>query len=525
MSYPTPFRRLCAIALALVCSAGTIHAVPAFPGAEGFGAIATGGRGGAVYEVTNLNDTGAGSLRAAVNASGPRTIVFRVSGTINLRSDLRITRGDLTIAGQTAPGDGICLANYTLRIDADNVIVRFLRVRVGEGGSANNADGRDALFVRETDRVIIDHCSFSWSIDECASAYENSNFTMQWCIVSESLRESFHSKGPHGYAGIWGGNGASFHHNLIAHHDSRTPRFNGNRYQTDWIEKVDFRNNVIYNWGNNSAYGGEPRETDYAPALYNMVGNYYKAGPATHANRRDRIFEPYKIANNVSKFHIADNVTTASQATTDDNWRGVHNATPAQLEAMRMDEPFAARPITEQVAAGAYAWVLQLAGCVFPVRDSVDARIAHEALTGTATYGNGLINHAEDVGGFPELNSAAAPADSDHDGMPDAWEIAAGLDPNDAADRNGDRNGDGYTNLEEYLNSLVKHLYPAPSVAAAPGQFGVLLSWENVPANAQIEASANLSDWAPVLERVGSFGSTELDFGDPVFYRLAPAQE
>lgn len=446
----------------------------AFPNAEGYGRYASGGRGGDVYVVTNLNNSGAGSLREGVtnrNESIPRTVVFAVSGTIYLTSSLRITKGNLTITGQSAPGDGICLANHSIDpSNSTNVVIRFIRSRLGD---QYNVD-QDAFTCRHATDVIVDHCSFSWSIDETATAYDNTNFTMQWCFVTESLRDSIHDKGAHGYGGIWGGLGASFHHNLLAHHDSRNARLNGARYHGTDGELVDFRNNVIYNWRSNSCYGGEPTDTG-TPSRQNVINNYYRTGPATGSGSiRQRILNPSTNNSFYGLFHVSGNHTTESATVSADNWNGgVQGPNSTQLAAMRVDQPFAVAPVVTQAAVEAYPLVLAHAGCSRPNRDAVDSRIAVEAANGTITYHGsknnlaGIIDSQADVGGWPALQSTTAPTDGDLDGMPDTWETARGLDPANPADRNL-VNGDGYTNLEVYLNELAAPAFPIPVVTGHP---------------------------------------------------------
>ncbi|MFO7934766.1 MAG: T9SS type A sorting domain-containing protein [Bacteroidales bacterium] len=504
--------------------------VPAFPGAEGFGAVATGGRGGSVIEVTNLNNHGPGSLRAAIQASGARTVVFRVSGTIELTSELRIDNDNITIAGQTAPGEGICLKNFPLIISANNVIIRFIRSRHGDLSGSQD----DAMGGRNQENIIIDHCSMSWSVDECASFYDNKNFTLQYCILSESLWRSIHDKGDHGYGGIWGGQGATFHHNLLAHHTSRTPRFNGSRYSGQpELELVDHRNNVIYNWGFNSCYGGEAGN-------HNMVANYYKYGPATSISKRDRIVDPDANENGYGTYYIAGNVTHGYPATTEDNWRGVDGVSSTAKEEIRLDAPLEAPALTPHTAHEAFEHVVARAGAVLPKRDPIDTRIVHETVTGTPQYGGafgdelGIIDSQETVGGWPALEGSDPPADTDHDGMPDDWEDTMGLNKDDPADRNGDLDGDGYTNLEEYLNELVEAyeyiLRPIHLAVDTVIEYAVSLTWEDISDNEtgfvlERKSGDTWTELTTTAANATSYTDNSLSTNGVYFYRLKAVNE
>lgn len=447
--------------------------IPAFPGAQGGGAFVTGGRGGVVYYVTTLEDIPSyGSLRyGLMTMSGKRTILFKVAGVIELRSEIKINNGNVTIAGQSAPGDGICIKNFPVVVSANNVIIRFIRFRMGD---EKNVEG-DALTITGRKDVIIDHCTMSWGTDEALSAYDNTNFTLQWSIISESLRNSVHNKGAHGYAGIWGGKKASFHHNLIAHHDSRNPRFCGSRYSNDPDnEKVDFRNNVIYNWGNNSGYAGEG-------GSYNMVDNYYKPGPATYAKGglvAYRIFQPYSDegTNNQpkgvwGKFYVSGNIMHNNNSVINDNWNGIHlslrSGETTTKADIRSDDEFEMFSFEPKSAQEAYDEVLAKAGASL-VRDAIDTRIVSEVQQGNFTYTgsngsrNGIIDTQNDVGGWPvyAYDNTQVTVDTDGDGLPDAWEDNRGLDKNNPADgRQVNTESGGYTNLELYLNSLVSHLF------------------------------------------------------------------
>lgn len=450
----------------------------AFPGAEGGGMYTTGGRGGKVIHVTNLNDSGSGSLRAALAESGPRTIVFDVAGLISLNSTLQIAKGDVTIAGQTAPGDGICLKNFATRLNASNVIIRFVRFRMGD--EKKNED--DAIWGRYFENIVLDHCSMSWSTDECSSFYANKNFTMQWCILTESLCNSVHGKGSHGYGGIWGGKNASFHHNLLANHKSRNPRFDHpevyDKYVSTHRGHVDYRNNTVYNWGDNSTYGGEG-------AWFNMVNNYYKPGPASKDRKyfldANGIYTSSKTDYGYPLLYVSGNIHTKYQDITSDNSKGIYwhdhkTNTPPDASKLLASVQDIQGPSSEDVfttthaAADAFDKVLAFGGASL-ARDAVDQRACNDAKSGTATFKdggngskNGIIDTQSAVGGWPAYEASAEELarvkDTDGDGMPDWFEDMFGLKKADASDGNSmtlDSYG-RYTNLEMYLHYLVKDI-------------------------------------------------------------------
>ena len=485
--------------LPLLALALTLHAndqLPAFPGAEGFGMYATGGRGGEVIHVTTLEDgTQKGTFRYACTQNKVRTIVFDVSGTIRLKSELRLNKDNVTIAGQTAPGDGICIADYPFVVAANNVVIRYLRFRLGNEAlkTNNTAHEGDGLGGMDKKNIIIDHCSVSWSIDECLSVYGMENLTVQWCIASQSLRASGHSKGNHGYGGNWGGAGASYHHNLMVHHDSRVPRL-GPRPSTQTREQMDLRNNVFYNWCGNGCYGGEGMNV-------NIVNNYYKPGPGTakrsttiqqriaSINIRTTEYTKHGTASPNQwdvmwhvwgKFYVNGNVISKHNNVTLDNWTyGIYNqidangndGTYTQLtkDTMRLSQPVVFHQVTTHSAEQAYERVLDYAGASLH-RDWVDQLMVSDTRQGVASFTGkangdnpGIIDSQEDNRPadapadwqpWPVLNSDPCPTDTDQAGMPDEWENANGLNPNDKADGACD-SGNGYTNLEVYMNSLV----------------------------------------------------------------------
>lgn len=524
-------KKIFLIAAAVISSAAAFaqQDAPAFPGAEGHGRYVTGGRGGVIRHVTNLNDDGPGSLRQAVKGNSAKIVVFDVSGVIALRSDLKIGN-NTTVAGQTAPYPGITLRYRTVRPDADNVIVRFIRVRRGQEKDVN--DGADAIWTRENTSMIFDHCSFSWSIDEVASFYDNNNFTMQWCTIAESLNNAGHDKGAHGYGGIWGGKLASFHHNLIAHVSNRVPRFNGARYEWggytgnqlydeyNWAnsvqsENVDFRNCVMYNWGNsNGCYGGP------GGGQINIVNNYYKGGPATPDSKAQRVTQISVASDDnsedhpntfgmTSRYYINGNTTEthSGKITENRDWAGVdydkgtfnidgeewsldtknlygdavehrNNSEGNACVRIKMDGQAPAGEVTTHTAANAFDKVMEYCGASL-YRDDVDERYMDEASKGYATYTGsvtgieGLIDVVADVDGYTEENfpSESRPDgfDTDQDGMPDYWEKANGLDPNDASDASLytlDASKKWYTNVEVYINSLVEQIVKAQNADA-----------------------------------------------------------
>ncbi len=423
--------------------------IPAFPGAEGFGASSIGGRGGKVYEVTNLNDRGPGSFREACEARGPRTVVFRVSGTIELKAPgIKVSRPFLSVAGETAPGDGICLKRaagedmeYLFRVFTNDVIIRFIRFRPGPGGSI------DGLSIQNhTRNLMVDHCSLSWAVDENVGAYKDfGNVTIQWCIISEALTHSGHQKGKHGMGLLMGSDGSgdvTLHHNLFAHNNQRNPRI---KLQG----MLDCVNNVIYDYGEIAGHFTD----DYSLLRVNYVGNFVKPGPSSYPDAYSIKVDPTKRENGFSLF-LDGNI--GPQRKTNDMPQDLIVAPEYRkfMTARRHEAP----PVTATTASEAYERVLQSAGAALPRRDRVDRRIVKDVRNGTG----GLIDDPSEFGGWPELRSEMPPADDDHDGLPNRWEEKNGLDPNDLSDGAKDTDGDGYTNLEEYLHSLARALSEIP---------------------------------------------------------------
>jgi hypothetical protein len=482
----------------------------AFPGAEGAGKFTSGGRGTptaptTVFEVTSLADTNTpGTLRYALAQTAThRTIVFRVCGTIRLTSPLIINRANTTLAGQTAPGEGICIADHPVTIGADNIIIRFLRFRMGDRyqnrGMVDGAGSDDALGGIGRKNIMIDHCSMSWSTDEAFSVYRGDSTTLQWNIISEPLDYSYHFEAGdsdfqrHGYGGIWGGRNASFHHNLFAHTRGRNPRFDGSRNLppgTAGQENGDFRNNVIYNWLAYSTNGGEGGN-------YNIVNNYYKYGPSTNTGSsggvpvRSMIMNPSRFTSTPTlpypKVFMSGNHVDGYPTVTNRNWLGVVMAggTRADTTQSKVLTPFNIMPMPTHSAVDAYEAVLRNAGCVLPARDTLDQRIVRNVRNRTGRVIDVQGSYPARTpftisqSAWPVLTCGPAPADTDHDGMPDAWESANGLNSNDPADRSV-RAANGYTMLENYLNGIAAVVMGTK----APGKVGQSLLVYPNPAGA-----------------------------------------
>lgn len=419
-------------------------AIPAFPGAEGFGAKARGGRGGAVLIVDTLEDYDpradkplAGSLRAACAAKGPRIVVFRVAGTIRLKAPLSISEPYLTIAGQSAPGGGICLREHVVYVRAPHVVLRHLRFRPGDEYCLDQLEkgkhvSYDALSIgKGSHHVIVDHCSASWATDEVLSITQEGvdNVTVQWCMITESLNKSTHRKGEHGYGSLLRTNGnVTFHHNLYAHHKSRTPR--PGTYGEGCL-LLDFRNNLVYN----AVQGGYTGED---PARINYIANHVVRGPDS------RFPYAFQIGGNATQMYVQDNRLSGFEVSGEHQWDLIRNA----RECNKRDEPFDVAPVQTDKVDDIFEKILACCGATLPDRDAVDARIIEEIRAGKGH----IINSQSEVGGWPKLASGPAPADADRDGMSDEWELRHKLDPKDKTDAAGDLDGDGYTNIEEALN-------------------------------------------------------------------------
>lgn len=434
--------------------------IPAFPGAEGAGAWTLGGRGGKVFVVTSLDDRGPGTLREACESNGPRTVVFAVAGLITLDSPLPINHPFITIAGQTAPGDGICIRGHTTEVNTHDVVLRYLRFRRG-----NLKKRDDALGGNPVGNIIVDHVSASWGLDENLSMYRHmlpvpggqprkmptENLTIQWSISSEALDLNNHA-----FGATWGGKNCSFHHNLFACNTGRNPSIGmGGGF--------DFRNNVLFNWRHRTIDGGD------GSSRVNVIANYFKPGPATTSESlRSRICKVDARPETdqhpgCGKWYVAGNFVDGNPKITEDNWAGGVQFSPERdlkgkkvpmgtENEVRVHEPFPAAPITQHSAEEAYRLVLALGGASLPRRDPVDTRVIESVRTGKPAFKTGILDTQADVGGWPEYRATEKFVDSDGDGMPDSWEKKYGLNPNDPSDAAKDADGDGYTNLEEYLN-------------------------------------------------------------------------
>jgi hypothetical protein len=434
--------------------------IPAFPGAWGGGMYSYGGRGGKVYVVTSLDDAGPGTLREACNAIGPRMVVFSIAGMIHLKNRIRIRAPYITIAGQTAPGDGICIRGATVAIDTHDVVIRHVRFRRGE---TNVADRDDALGGNPVGNIMIDHISASWGLDENFSMYRHMyqpkdggkelklptvNITIQYSISSEALNTYNHSLGS-----TIGGHNSTFHHNLWASNAGRNPSIGMNG-------GFHFVNNVIYNWRHRTVDGGDQA------SQYSIVNNYFVPGPATPPTaiayrvlRPDGRRGPDKTSpREWGKAYVHGNHVEGHPAISADNWAGGVQIDGDDdpnmiLPRVRVDKPFPTAELPIRSAKDAYDVVLKTVGATRPKRDAVDERIITMVRTRTVTSLDnlGIITDIRQVGGYPSY-SGTPTTDSDHDGMPDEWELRHGLNPHDGSDAHGVVNSDGYTNIEKYIN-------------------------------------------------------------------------
>ncbi len=498
--------------LMAVCVMAQESEIIAFPGAEGWGRHATGGRGGRVVFVTNTDDYTSsetpieGSFRAAMHSEGndPITVVFRTSGRIDLKEVLKVTRGNITIAGQTAPGDGICISGRRIYFSGENYIIRYLRFRAGDG----NASNESSLDIENARNVIVDHCSMSWSVEENVTMYDNKYTTMQWCILSEPLYKNCHNKGNRGYGAQWGGEYSTYHHNLIAHCVSRAPRLNGVRDDSeghDYQVTQEVVNNVIYNWGKKEAvYGGELYSSREGAYCHNILrNNYYKPGPATwkiqerwfarlsyssssnHAGEGKyglwyidgNYMEPQPDRQNPQNDKLKGDYT----AINNDNWYNSNTTNSARALDLQSAQysadsiyqrlyelPETSSGVTITSATEAYEAVLLKAGCRLPCLDMVDYRIIEEAAGNIAPaygtsygQGTGIIDSQEDVGGYPLYKTTTAPADANNNGMADDWEALKGVN-----DPNGYDLSDSYTNIEMYFEDIINGATNITSPAA-----------------------------------------------------------
>jgi pectate lyase len=501
---------LCGIAglgVANVTTTASAAPVKAFPGAQGYGTDTPGGRGGRVIAVTNLNDSGAGSLRAALTATGPRYVIFRVGGTITLQSDISITSPFVTVAGQTAPGGGVLIRSSAsntkglLDVEANDVVIRHLRFRVGPGGEGKGLDISPAA------RVVIDHNSFSWAVDENATSYDDAtDITFSWNIFSEGLSNSTHGEGEHSRGFFMSGTNSArltAHHNLMAHNMRRNPEVNT-------AGTTDVRNNVAYDWGTHAHMYSDKNGAH----CVNVVGNYFKTGPSTSGDREEIDGYVGDGAPGMDLYTSGNVMANGASARLDSVAKGWQVPTPCP------GTPAVSTTSAEQ----AYVDVLAGAGATHPRRDAVDARIVDEV----KNRSGGIIDSPADVGGWPTIAAGTAPADGDGDGMPDSFETAHGTNPN-VADANGDEDGDGYTNVEDWFNGLTGTTAatapssPAPAPASAPASSTTGTPSPTPPAEPSTSASAQptaASTGSPTAASTGS--PTATSTGSPTAASTTP---